>query len=74
MNGMHTFMFFSEDCLSVSSFEMYTTPKTDPISTEWLLHELKLASPEQRKTYVQEPLGLILAIVAKLLKQASYLR
>ncbi|KAI0321402.1 hypothetical protein OF83DRAFT_311254 [Amylostereum chailletii] len=68
MDGMHTFLFFSEDCQFASSFPLHKTVHSDPISTEWLLHELKQTDPALRAQYTEEPIGLILAIVTKLLK------
>ena len=68
MNGAHTFVFLSEDCLATSSFQMYMTPKSDPISAEWLLQELRSTEPSRRRAYTKEPPGLILAIITKLLE------
>ena len=67
-NGMHTFIFLSEDCLSVSSFQMYPTRESHPISTEWFLKELKSMDLSYRKLYVEEPLGLVLDIMKELIR------
>jgi hypothetical protein len=54
--------------MASSSFTMHATEKSEPISIEWLLQDLKLTDLERRQKYTKEPLGLILAIVTRCMR------
>ncbi|KDQ21182.1 hypothetical protein BOTBODRAFT_25607 [Botryobasidium botryosum FD-172 SS1] len=68
MNGSHTFLYFSEDCRAGSSLFLENHSRTDPTSTHWLLKTLKESEPKRLASFGDEPAGLILTILTKLLR------
>jgi len=67
MNGYHTFIYFSADCRAVSSLQLVSQASADLPSTEWLLDMLKELEPTMLVNLAQEPVGLILKIIRRLL-------
>ena len=64
---IHTLVYFSEDCPVISSIPLDSHVRTDPISTEWFIAALKSTEREMRKKWTQEPVGLMIKCVRKLL-------
>jgi len=63
----HTLLYFYEDCQSISSWPLERNKFTDPVSTEWVFNMLKEAAQSDRVHFAQEPVGLVLKILRRLL-------
>ena len=70
-DNIHTLVYFSEDCPVISSVPLDSHARTDPISTEWFIAALKTTDREMRKKWTQEPVGLMVKCVRKLLGYAT---
>jgi hypothetical protein len=68
MNGMHTLIFFSEDCKANSTFPMRSGHSTDPVSIRFFLDMLKDSEQSHRARFADEPIGMIVAVITKLLR------
>jgi hypothetical protein len=72
MNGYHIFIYFCEDCYSISTLKIEPSACTESPSTEWFLEVLKELDPTSRKLFVKEPIELILELLRKLFRYESW--
>lgn len=68
MNGYHILVFISENCQAASSLPLYPYPDAGPPFSDWLLLMLKNSEPTMLINFNQEPVGLILVIMMRLLR------
>ena len=69
----YNFIFFSEDCQGISSVDLDHHSRTDPMSTEWFLEMVKELDPSMLEMYTEEPVGLIIRMVTRLLRYRIFL-